>query len=96
MSESERESLVNKQVTEEQRERRRQMEPTFVCVLIDVSNVLHCQSKHGVSGSVQTHRSDVLPTSCLVDVDVDGAADVTVLHVELRGAHYYILPSMQK
>lgn len=69
---------------------------TLIRVLIDVSNVLHRQAKHGVSRPIETDGSDASPSSRLVDVNVNGPSDVFVLHVELGRSHDYVLPSGSK
>lgn len=69
---------------------------TFKRVLIDVSNVLHCQSEHRVFGAVQTHGRHSVPAPFLVHVDVNSSSDISVLHVELRGSNDNVLPSGPK
>lgn len=69
---------------------------TFEGVLIDVSDVLHCQSEHGVFVAMQTDGRHSVPVSFLVHVDVSGSSNVSVLHVELRGSNNNVLPSGPK
>lgn len=69
---------------------------TFIRVLIDISNVLHCQSKHGVSGADQTDGRHSIPASLSVHVDVNSSSNISVLHVELRGSDHNVLPSGPK
>lgn len=69
---------------------------TFKRVLIDISNVLHCQSKHRVFGAIQADWRHSIPASFLVLVDVNSSSNISILHVELRGSNNNVLPSGPK
>lgn len=69
---------------------------TFKWVLVDISNVLHCQSKHRVFGAIQTDGRHSIPASFPVHVDVNSSSNISILHVELRGSNDNVLPSGPK
>lgn len=83
--------------TEKARNKNRYQVPTLIGVLIDVTDVFHCQPKHWVFGSIEADWGDLVPLSCLVDVDINSSSKVSLFHEELRGSHNNILPpGMQK
>lgn len=67
--------------------------PTFIGIQIDVSNILHCQSKHWVFSSIEADGDDSAPLSSLVDVDIHCSPHLTISLEELRSSHHNVLPS---
>lgn len=71
----------------------RLLHSTFKRIQIDVSNVLHSQSKHGVFRSIQASGSDVLPPSSLIDVNKHGSTHFLISLEELGRTNHNILPA---
>lgn len=69
--------------------------PTSITVLIDVSYVCHCKTKHGgLLASKKLHWDNFLPlSSTSVDVNVYGSSDMTVTDTKLWRSYSQVLPA---
>lgn len=70
---------------------------TSIIILIYVSYVFHCKSKHGALVSKKLNRNDLLPVfPIVINIDIDSSSNRLIFFVELWCPNSKVLPSLEK